>query len=292
MYSLYNTTEPAPKGHFSHDIHCYFKFILALVDSLINNNNFTSLFTFKSKITMFWSRNPLDLTVDWETNDRLFSCRRKHWTPCSVCPPAPLTHLRQLLVYQPDVFFSLFLSSTGHWRRRCIRFKTKRKYLTRITARATSLYKLHDDLRRQTGLLSEDIRCSLHLSRGDVSDDKLKAPAALPSSSCPRGFVNNNFPPYFVHLYVSRGPHCAAASSNEPITFLFFFLLQGTMLDLLRALWVPKGKTTQRRVLIYTEAKNRQSRIFFALSCLPHKVHSPSGSYFISLKVLYVRILV
>lgn len=113
MYSLYNTTEPAPKGHFSHDIHCYFKFILALVDSLINNNNLTSLFTFKSKITMFWSRNPLDLTVDWETNDRLFSCRRKHWTPCSVCLPPPLTHLRQLPVYlcgQPDVFFfSLFI---------------------------------------------------------------------------------------------------------------------------------------------------------------------------------------
>lgn len=188
-------------------------------------------------------------------------------------------------------FFSLFLSSTGQWRRRCIRFKTKRKYLTRITARATSLYKLHDDLQRQIGFLFEDIRCALHLSGGDVSDDKLKAPAALPSSSCPRGFVNDNFPP-FLCICMFLGDHTALRRlMSQSLFFSFFFATghDGRFAPCLVSAW-REGNTEEGADLHWSQKQAVED--FFALSCLPHKVHRPSGSNFISLKVLYVRILV
>lgn len=98
--------------------------------------------------------------------------------------------------------------------------------------------------------------------------------------------------PLFLCICMFLGDHTALRRLMSQSLFFFFFLLQGTMVDLLRALWVPEGKATLRRVLIYTEAKNRQSRIFLLSLVFLTKSTGHLGSNFISLKVLYVRILV
>ena len=201
-------------------------------------------------------------------------------------------------------FFPLFLSSTGQWRRWCIRFKTKRKYSTLITARVTSLYKLHDDLRRQIGFSSAFLFLKTSGARYTFPEGtflminwKLLQPCHLPLVPTDLWMTIS---PLFLCICMFLGDHTAPRRLMSQSLFFFFsfFLLQGTMVDLLRALWAPEGKTTQRRMLIYTTAgaKKQAVKVFFfffcSLSCLPHKVHRPSGSNFVSLKVLYVRILV
>lgn len=172
---------------------------------------------------MFWSCNPLDLTVAWETNNRLFRQKQNTQLSWSSCYSHHLsciflwitTYFKGDLFSPPLCFNSK--NEDDAWN------SNKKK----ITARATSLYKRYSDLWRQIGFWSvflfEDILCILHpaLQRGvDISDDKLITPQPFHLPLVPMCLCNvyENF-----HLYISQGP-CCAAYSNQPITF--FPLLQ------------------------------------------------------------------
>lgn len=175
---------------------------------------------------MFWSCNPLDLTVAWrQTTD----CSDRNETLSSVGLPATLSIFPVYFYGLLHILKGIFFPPTVKKWEWCMKFKQKE-----ITARATSLYKRYSDLWRQIGFWSvflfwRHLMHILHpaLQRGvDISDDKLITlqPFHLPLVPMCLCNVYENF-----HLCISLGPRCAAYS-NQPITF--FLLLRDPMVDL------------------------------------------------------------
>lgn len=151
----------------------------------------------------------------------------------------------------------------------------KKKYWTRITAQATSLNKLHYDLRRQIGFspvfLFEDSMSRLHPAfqrEVDISDDKLIILQPLHLPLVPVCLRIWQFPTIFFHFYASQGPH-STVYSNEIINF---FWLHDPIVDLVvapnRACLCLKWRWHRGRCW---STLNRHGRIFyitvFMLSC-------------------------
>lgn len=81
---------------------------------------------------MFWSWYPLDLTVDWDRNDRLFCSRQEHKPRLEISHTVCVSLLHffsisflQIAKYSSGDRFSVFLPfPLGRWRR-CIKIKQK-----------------------------------------------------------------------------------------------------------------------------------------------------------------------
>lgn len=97
--------------------------------------------------------------------------------------------------------------------------------------------------------------------------------------------------PLFLCICMFLGDHTALRRLMSQSLFFFFFATghDGRFAPCLVSAW-REGNTDEGADLHWSQ--KQAVKDFFALSCLPHKVHRPSGSNFISLKVLYVRILV
>lgn len=98
--------------------------------------------------------------------------------------------------------------------------------------------------------------------------------------------------PLFLCICMFLGDHTALRRlMSQSLFFSFFFATghDGRFAPCLVSAW-REGNTEEGADLHWSQKQAVED--FFALSCLPHKVHRPSGSNFISLKVLYVRILV
>lgn len=170
----------------------------------INNNKFN----FKS----LCFGHKFGLTVDWETKVD-YSAANINIKLSSARLSVTFTNSLHIFIFCFPICFD------GIWRIDL----NKKKYQTRITARATSLYELHYDLGRQivfwSVFLSEGVLRTLHPEGGvDISDDKLilllchlhlVTLQALPSSSCLRAFVYS-ICQFFVFLLYVFPETCAA----------------------------------------------------------------------------------